>query len=202
MSINIQMIRESFDVARPIGMEVVSKFYEFLFQDYPQARPLFENVNMEAQKKQLLGALVLAVDNLDNPEKLRDYLLKSGKRHVGYGVEEDHYPLVGQTLLKTFAHFFQDKWTNELQNEWIKVYEFIANTMIEGASQKEEGADVLEITHGHIRSKAKDICHQILMESIDDQIDDTIRDVMRAKVRKVILEVLEEESTSILKKAA
>src|SRR5260370_17292815 len=31
-----------------------------------------------------------------------------GERHEGYGLKPEHYPMVGDALLKTFANFFPD----------------------------------------------------------------------------------------------
>lgn len=132
MSVNIQMIRGSFELAKPIANDVVDYFYKTMFEDYPEAKPLFKAADMEKQKKALLGSLVFIVDNLDKPEKLVDYLQKMGARHNEYGVVFDHYSIVGNSLMKTFSHFFGAKWTKELAAEWIKAYRFIAGEMIEG----------------------------------------------------------------------
>ena len=133
MSLNIELLRESFEVAKPLGIKITDKFYEFLFADYPQVKPMFENIDQEKQKAALLNSLVYIVDHLDQPEKLQSYLENMGGRHVGYGTEEAHYPAVGGTLLQTFEFFFQDKWTEELKSEWTKAYEAVAGMMIEGA---------------------------------------------------------------------
>jgi hemoglobin-like flavoprotein len=131
--LNPKMIKDSFELAKPIATQVVDKFYEFLFQDYPAAKPLFSKVEMEKQKKQLLTSLVFIVTNLENGPVLVDYLKKMGARHVAYGTDAAHYPLVGETLLKTFAFFFKEKWTPELKEQWSLAYGIIAKTMLEGA---------------------------------------------------------------------
>ena len=132
MSLDKKMIRDSFELAKPIANDVVDYFYKTMFEDYPEAKPLFKNADMEKQKQALLGALVFVVDNLDSPDKLKDYLQKMGARHNDYGVVFDHYSIVGNTLMKTFSHFFGPKWTKELAAEWIKAFRFIAGEMIEG----------------------------------------------------------------------
>jgi len=45
-----------------------------------------------------------------------------GKRHVTYGTKDEHYQLVGRSLLKTFGQFLGGDWTPDLQNEWGKGY--------------------------------------------------------------------------------
>lgn len=194
MSLNVELIRASFEQAKPIAGKVADKFYEILWGDYPASKALFEGVKMETQKKALLGALTFSVDNVDNPEKLVPYLKKMGSRHIAYGTEEEHYAWVGQSLLKTFAFFFGDDWTDELEAEWTTAYTFIAETMLEGAADS-----VPEL--GDIRSKAKDICDSLLKEIIEDGIDEQFEAYVRAKVRRVLLKVLDEESEKLFKKA-
>lgn len=133
MGVNVKLIRDSFEVARPIASQIADRFYVNLFNDFPQVFPLFAKVDMVQQKKALIGSLVAAVDNLDNPEVLGRFLTGLGERHADYGVEEIHYEFVGQSLLKTFGQFFGDQWTDELRNQWSDVYGVIAEVMKAGA---------------------------------------------------------------------
>jgi hemoglobin-like flavoprotein len=196
MSLDIQVIRDSFAQAAPIADQVADKFYEFLFSDYPAAKPLFENVNMANQKKQLMAGLSRTVELLDRPEELTKYLKASGQRHVKYGTKEEHYPLVGNTLIKTFAHFFGDAWTPELQQQWLWAYEFIANTMIQGAKE-------FTPTSGDITSKIQTVCHKLIEEQLETIIDDTIKAKIKERVRQEIYQAIDEEFQALhLKKVA
>ena len=133
MAINTDLIQASFEKAKPLGQEITKKFYEILFAEYPAAKPLFENVDLEKQEHALLGSLAFVVENITDTEKISDYLGKLGARHVNYNTLPEHYPLVGDSLLKTFAHFFKDEWTEELNNEWEKAYGVITDLMLQGA---------------------------------------------------------------------
>jgi len=195
MSLKVELIRESFDLAKPIADQVADKFYEFLWGDFPASQALFEGVKMETQKKALIGSLVYAVDHIDNPDKLVPYLQKMGERHVKYGAESEHYSWVGQSLLKTFAFFLKDAWTPELEQQWTLAYTFIAETMMEGAANMTPDL-------GEIKLRAKDICNSLLVEMLDEGVDNGFEQLVRAKVRKVLFKILEEESQELLKKAA
>lgn len=139
MSFDPQLIKSSFEVAKPIANEVVTKFYEILWRDYPQAKTLFEDKDMAQQKQKLITSLVFIVDNCDNLDKLVPFLEMSGSRHTYYDVKQEHYPMVGDALLKTFAFFFKEKWTPELVKNWTAAYSIISATMIKG-SQKSSAA--------------------------------------------------------------
>jgi hemoglobin-like flavoprotein len=56
-----------------------------------------------------------------------------GTRHVQYGVLPEHYPMVGNTLLKTLASFLGTAWTPQTKQAWVDAYDAIAQIMLEGA---------------------------------------------------------------------
>ena len=60
MSLEVELLEESFEKVKPKKDEFVTSFYENLFTDYPAAKPLFGGTDMAAQKMKLLGSLVLA----------------------------------------------------------------------------------------------------------------------------------------------
>lgn len=198
MSLNIELIRESFQVAAGIADQVADKFYEFLFQDYPEVQPLFHDVSLPSQKKALINSLVFIVDKLEEPEKLGEYLRSMGKRHYGYGAVEAHYDAVGSSLLKTFAHFFADQWTEELEEEWTSAFIAIKTLMLEGASYAVP-------TESVIKKRAKAHAANIILRAMENEIDsDELEEKIRLKIRKIIFEVMESEYQNILddKKAA
>ena len=135
------------------------------------------------------------VDHVDQADKLVPYLKKMGERHVKYGTEPEHYDWVGASLLKTFAFFFGEEWTDELQSEWTDAYNFIAETMISGAEDYLPGSEEL-------REKAHHVCQNILLETLSAGLDQEFEAFARARVRKLLFKILEEESEKILKKSA
>lgn len=199
--LNVDIIRESFELAKPIGKKVVAKFYEFLLQDYPQAKGLFKDLNMEQQKMALLNSLVYIVDHIDKPEALQNYLFKMGQRHTKYGAEEEHYDWVGASLLKTFAFFFKEAWTKELQAQWTIAYQYISSVMIEG--QRSVGAQPAVTPSVDLRERATAICHALMMEIIENEFkDEEVVEAIREKVRATIRECLDEEGDRIVRRAA
>ncbi|MEO1590999.1 MAG: globin domain-containing protein, partial [Cyanobacteria bacterium J06632_22] len=43
-------------------------------------------------------------------------------RHVKYGALPAHYPLVGNSLLKTLGQYAGEAWTPELESAWAEAY--------------------------------------------------------------------------------
>ena len=137
MSLQVEVLERSFDEVKPVADEFVASFYYNLFTANPEAKPLFETTDMEAQKKKLLNSLVLVVDNLRQPDALNGALRGLGARHVKYGALPAHYPLVGSALLTTFRQYLKDKWTPEVKQAWVDAYGAISEIMLDGADYSE-----------------------------------------------------------------
>jgi nitric oxide dioxygenase len=81
----------------------------------------------------------LVVNNLRNPEALENALKGLGTRHVKYGALPQHYPLVGASLLKTFAMSLEPTdWTPEVQQAWADAYGAVTQLMLDGADYPPE----------------------------------------------------------------
>jgi hemoglobin-like flavoprotein/uncharacterized protein YjbI with pentapeptide repeats len=134
MSLNVELLEQSFERIKPYADDFVASFYENLFAAHPEVKPLFANTEMEKQQKKLLNALVLVVENLRNPEVLKQVLNSLGARHVGYGALAKYYPAVGQALILTFEQYLQEDWTPEHKKAWTDAYRAIADQMLQGTS--------------------------------------------------------------------
>ena len=137
MSLQVELLEQSFDAIKPSANEFVTSFYDNLFTANPEAKPLFETTNMAAQKKKLLSSLVLVVENLRKPDILDSTLRGLGARHVEYGALPEHYPLVGGALLTTFEQYLQEQWTPEVKQAWVDAYGAISEMMLDGADYSE-----------------------------------------------------------------
>jgi hemoglobin-like flavoprotein len=136
--LQVELLESSFEKAKPQAKEFVASFYENLFTDYPAAKPLFTHTNMAKQETMLLESLVFVVENLRQPESLSKALKGLGARHMKYGALPEHYPLVGNSLLKTFGQYLGDDWTPETQQAWTDAYGAITAIMLEGADYSKE----------------------------------------------------------------
>lgn len=130
-----KLVQESFEKVAAIAPAAAKLFYERLFELDPGLERLFRG-DMDEQGKKLMDMLAVAVQNLDYPEKLLPVLEKLSKRHVGYGVEADHYPTVGQALLDTLKKGLGDDFTTPVRSAWENVFGLVATTMINAASDK------------------------------------------------------------------
>lgn len=138
MSLNIELLEQSFERVKPQATQFASSFYNNLLTDYPQLQPLFSKTNMEAQEQKLVMSLVLVVENLRSPHYLKTILQNLGERHVSYGAKQEHYAMVGTALLKTFESYLGQEWTPNVKQAWTDAYGAIVDMMLAGAKPAEE----------------------------------------------------------------
>jgi nitric oxide dioxygenase len=136
--LEITRLEQSFEKVKPRANEFVNSFYDNLFTDYPAAKPLFTHTDMAKQSNMLLTSLVFVVENLRDPGALTKALKGLGARHVKYGALPDHYPLVGNSLLKTFEQYLGSDWTPETKAAWVDAYGLITDIMLEGADYSKD----------------------------------------------------------------
>lgn len=127
MSLNIELVEQSFELIKPQAEAFVGSFYQNLFKAYPETQRLFAKTDMKTQEKKLLNSLVLLVESLRQPELLKQILADLGARHKQYGTLPQYYPLVGEVLLQTFADY--------LQQDWTETYDTVTHMMLEGAAE-------------------------------------------------------------------
>jgi hemoglobin-like flavoprotein len=130
MPLNVNLLRQSFEVVASANPKFVSRFYEILFERYPQTRPLFPQTGMARQAEMLTQALVAVLDHLEDAPWLQETLGALGAKHVGYGVTREMYDWVGASLLATLAEVAGPAWTPELQGAWGEAYGAIVSLML------------------------------------------------------------------------
>lgn len=138
MTLQIELLEDSFKAIKPDFEEFVSNFYTTLFADHPDISKLFAHTDMPKQRKMLFAALTLVIENLRNPDILESSLTGLGTRHIQYGALPQHYPQFGRTLLKSMKAQLKDDWTPETQQAWVDAYAVLTKLMLTGADYTEE----------------------------------------------------------------
>jgi hemoglobin-like flavoprotein len=109
-------------------------FYARLFAIDPSTRALFRG-DVAAQGAKLMAAIGTIVRSLDRIEPMLEHTRALARRHVGYGVREEHYASVGAALLWTLEQGLGAHFTDEVRGAWAAAYQLLSSTMIEAASQ-------------------------------------------------------------------
>lgn len=134
MSLNVPVLRQSFEIVVERAPNLTHRFYEILFTRYPQAQRLFGRNPQRVQEEMLTRALVAVMDHIEDAAWLRETLGALGDKHVGYGVTNEMYAWVGDALLATLAEVAGEAWTPEVAAAWTEAYGAIAGMMMAGSA--------------------------------------------------------------------
>lgn len=130
----ITLVQESFEKVKPIAPQAGAMFYDRLFTIAPQVKPLFKG-NMDEQGEKLMATLAAVVAGLKNLDIIVPIAENLAKRHVTYGVREEHYAYVGEALLWTLEQGLGKDYTPETRAAWEDAYKVLSGVMID-ASKK------------------------------------------------------------------
>lgn len=142
MTLNVEVLAETFERAkkenggpRKLGL----RFYERLFEKYPQVKPLFK-APPEQQHVKLMTSIAMIVSALKDPERLLPYLRAMGIRHIAYGTENGHYGAVGENLIAVLAEHLsvEGEWTEEMATAWGDALATVSDIMMDAAAQPEK----------------------------------------------------------------
>jgi len=209
MGININVVRSSFELVRPIANVVADRFYEILFQDHPEAKVFFAKVDMQKQKNSIIVSLSTVVNHLDHPDKLTRFLLSLGENHARYGVEDHHYHWVGLSLMKALKESLRESWTQEVEHQWTEVYGMIAEAMKAGAKRSKSNVHSIHRDTSVDRSSihaTKDYLHLesslVLTEAAKSHIRQLVDQAFEALIQEEVNLCIEESLQNIEKMTA
>jgi hemoglobin-like flavoprotein len=128
-------LETSFDLVAPRGDELMQIFYANLFEAAPAVLPLFAGSDMAGQRQMLLGALVLLRKSLRDLDRIVPTLKQLGARHIAYGAQPEHYPVVGAALITAMAEVAGDGWDLRYAVAWEAAFGIVASAMVAGADE-------------------------------------------------------------------
>ena len=134
-----ELVKKTWIMVVPIADTAAELFYGRLFELEPEYKAMFKN-DMTEQEKMLMKTINIAVESLDDLESLIPTLKQMGADHVGYGVKDRDYNVVGASLLWTLEKGLGEVFTDEVRNAWGAVYEVLATVMKEGAAESSVAA--------------------------------------------------------------
>jgi hemoglobin-like flavoprotein len=134
MHLDLEALETSFDLVAPRGDELMDDFYARLFAAAPAVKPLFAGTDIRRQKAMLLAALVLVRKSVRDLGAIVPKLRELGARHVAYGAEPAHYPVVAQVLIASMAEVAGESWRPEYERAWAAALDVVAGAMLEGAA--------------------------------------------------------------------
>ena len=135
----VQIIKLTFTQAMTAKDQVGRLFYDRLFAIAPDTKPLFKG-DIDAQSRKLMDTLALAIGSLRDKPALVATLEALARRHIAYGVRDEHYDKVGEALLWTLEHGLGAAFTPHAREAWTALYATVAQVMRNAAAGKPSAA--------------------------------------------------------------
>ncbi len=129
----IALVQANWAKVAPSADSVAALFYGRLFEIAPEVKPLFKG-DMTEQGRKLTQMLSVAVNGLNNLDKLVPAVQDMGVRHIDYGVKDEHYDSVGAALLWTLGQGLGEDFTPEAEEAWTITYTTLATVMKDAAA--------------------------------------------------------------------
>ncbi|MHB9118209.1 MAG: globin family protein [Burkholderiales bacterium] len=130
----IDLVKTTWAQVVPINETAAALFYGRLFELDPALKPLFKG-DMVEQGRKLMAMINTAVNALDRLDAVVPAIQDMGRRHVAYGVKEQHYDTVGAALLWTLEKGLGAAFTPDAKDAWAAVYGLLAGTMKQAAAE-------------------------------------------------------------------
>nr|WP_315256674.1 NO-inducible flavohemoprotein [uncultured Duganella sp.] len=126
------------------GEALTRHFYQSLFRDHPEVKPLFNQANQHegTQQRALANAVLMYAKNIEKLEGLGPLVSTIVNKHVSLQILPEHYPIVGGALLKAIREVLGEEIaTDAVIEAWGAAYGQLADILIgaeEGAYQQNE----------------------------------------------------------------
>nr|WP_204670970.1 NO-inducible flavohemoprotein [Gracilibacillus alcaliphilus] len=129
----IETIKATVPVLAERGKEITAHFYQQLFITHPSLKNIFNQSNQRKgeQPQALANAVYAAAANIDQLETILPVVQQIAHKHRSLHIKPEHYPIVGENLLKAMKHVLQEAATDEIIEAWAKAYNVIADVFIQ-----------------------------------------------------------------------
>lgn len=136
----IHLVKYSWSVVEGIDPVVAGGiFYKRLFESAPYLKPMFSE-SIPVQPKKLMTMIGYVINRLDKLDTILEDIKNLARRHAKYGVQEEHYELVGAALLWTLEQALAALWTNEVKQAWANCYGLLSSAMLQATAEAPEHA--------------------------------------------------------------
>jgi hemoglobin-like flavoprotein len=130
----IFLVQRSWRQVQPVANAVAELFYARLFALDPGVQTLFTS-DMHEQRRKLMAIIGSVVSELSRLERIAPAVQELGRRHVAYGVRDEHYAMVGAALLWALERALSEAFTPDVKSAWASAYRLLAKTMQDAAAQ-------------------------------------------------------------------
>lgn len=115
------------------GEALTTHFYNMLISEHPEVRPMFNLANQAsgAQQRALANGVLMYARHIDQLEQLGGLVSQIINKHVALNILPEHYPIVGQCLLRSIREVLgAEIATDAVIEAWAAAYQQLADLLI------------------------------------------------------------------------
>ncbi|SMN22367.1 similar to Saccharomyces cerevisiae YGR234W YHB1 Nitric oxide oxidoreductase, flavohemoglobin involved in nitric oxide detoxification [Maudiozyma saulgeensis] len=126
------IIKATVPILEQRGTEITTTFYKNMLSEHTELLNIFNRINQKkgAQPTALATTVLAAAKNIDDLSPLLGHVKQIGQKHRALQIKPEHYPIVGEYLLKAIKQVLGDAATPEIIEAWGEAYNEIANVFI------------------------------------------------------------------------
>lgn len=130
----VMSTNQSFNAAAFSSFLFCIQFYNNFIGMDPEIERLIPSIRHQASA--FASVISVAIGTLEDLSKMKESLLNLGHLHARIlGIDSPYFKIMGEALIKTFQDWFgnsPESFPLELEDAWIKLYCFLANSIIQG----------------------------------------------------------------------
>jgi nitric oxide dioxygenase len=131
------IVKATVPVLQQYGEAITTEFYKTLFAENPVLMNIFNPANQRSggQARSLAASILAYAANIDQLDRLGGMVNRIAHKHASLEVQPEHYPIVGDHLLRAIRTVLGEAATPEILAAWGAAYQQLATVMV-GAEQK------------------------------------------------------------------
>lgn len=128
----IDIVKSTVPVLEQHGVTITKTFYQNMFNEHPELLNIFNKANQQRGRQQtaLANTVLAAAKYIDNLEPIVPVVMQIAHKHRALGILPEHYPIVGENLLKAIKEVLGDAATDDIIGAWANAYGVIADVFI------------------------------------------------------------------------
>ncbi|WP_101776277.1 NO-inducible flavohemoprotein [Pasteurella oralis] len=127
------IIKATIPVLEQHGTTITKTFYHNMFSAHPELLNVFNKTNQTQgrQPMALASTVLAAAKHIDNLAAILPNVMQIGHKHRALEIKAEHYPIVGENLLKAIKEVLGEAATPAIIDAWAKAYGVIADVFIQ-----------------------------------------------------------------------
>lgn len=127
-----EIVQATVPVLQQYGEAITTVFYRTLFEENPSLFNIFNTANQKngGQARSLAASILAYAAHIDQLDRLGGMVNRITHKHASLEVQPEHYPIVGDHLLRAIRTVLGEAATPEILEAWAAAYGQLAEIMI------------------------------------------------------------------------